>query len=365
MMKVLISGGGTGGHVFPAIAVADALRAKVSEVEVLFVGALGKLEMTEVPKSGYNVIGLDIRGFNRKKIFVNLKVLWKLGKSLTKSVGILKKFRPDIVVGVGGYASGPVMLAAKWLGIPIVIQEQNSYPGLTNRRMAKYASMVCAAFDDVRPYFKSSQLYVTGNPVRKSFSMVVDKQEAYQYFGLDPTKKTICVFGGSLGAATMNKVIIQAYPLIRANENIQLIWQVGKMYENEIRSKLDGFENQIKIFSFIDRMDFAYAVADVAICRAGALTISEIAVTGTVSILVPSPNVTDDHQTKNAMSLVQRNASVLVKDEDALRKLWDATIALLYDDARQAEIRSNLEKLAKPQAADEIAQKIITFIQTQ
>ncbi|MBK7231895.1 MAG: undecaprenyldiphospho-muramoylpentapeptide beta-N-acetylglucosaminyltransferase [Saprospiraceae bacterium] len=361
-MKVLISGGGTGGHVFPAIAIADALKSLCPNLDILFVGALGKLEMTEVPKAGYKIIGLDIQGFQRKIGLAPFKTFWKLGKALLKSRSILKSFKPDVVVGVGGYASGAIMKAAQWSSIPTVIQEQNSYPGLTNRWMADHVNFICAAFEEVKTFFPKTKVYITGNPVRQNFNKLVDKNIAYEYFGLDSTKKTFCVFGGSLGAATMNKVILEALPQIYAREDIQILWQVGRKYEEEILKHKIASIKRVKICSFIDRMDYAYAIADIAIARAGALTIAELAITGTVSILVPSPNVTDDHQTKNAMSLVQRNAAILVKDENAIKDLWKTTISLSHDEVKRAEIKKNLLALAKPDAAKDIAQHIISLI---
>jgi len=361
-MKVLISGGGTGGHVFPAIAIADALKSLLPNVDILFVGAMGKLEMTEVPKAGYKIIGLDIQGFQRKIGFGPLKTFWKLGKALLKSKSILKSFNPDVVVGVGGYASGAIMKAAQWSSIPTVIQEQNSFPGLTNRWMAKHVKFICAAFEEVKNYFPNTKVFITGNPVRQNFNKIVDKNLAFEYFGLDSTKKTICVFGGSLGAATMNNVILEAYLQIKAREDIQILWQVGRRYEAEILKHPISSVKRVKICSFIDRMDYAYAIADVAIARAGALTIAELAITGTVSILVPSPNVTDDHQTKNAMSLVQKNAALLIKDSDASQLLWNSTISLLENEHQRADIKSSILNLSKPDAAKSIANHIISLI---
>lgn len=359
MARILISGGGTGGHVFPAIAVADAVRRLSPEAEILFVGAAGKLEMTEVPKAGYRVIGLDIRGFKRKLSLDQFTVLFKLVKSLLKARSIIKKFKPDVVLGVGGYASGPVMKMAQWLDVPLVIQEQNSYPGVTNRLMAGSARIVCTAFEEVAAFFPKSKFVLTGNPVRQCFFQAVDRMEAYRHFGLDPGLRTIGVFGGSLGARTLNEAIISAFDSIQGREDIQVLWQAGRQYESEILKQPIASHPRIKLASFIDRMEYAYAVTDVAVTRAGALTIAELCATGTAAILVPSPNVAEDHQTRNARSLINKGAAWMLEDNKAVAGLWERVENLLADDAIRSDLKIKIKALAKPDAAERIAQELL------
>lgn len=358
-MRLLISGGGTGGHVFPAIAIADAVKSLLPDTEILFVGASDRLEMTEVPKAGYQVIGLDIKGFQRKLSFRNIVVLWKFIKSLWRARTIIQEFQPDVVVGVGGYASGAVMKAAQWKKIPILIQEQNSYPGITNKLMASSASVVCAAFDDAKKYFQQAKFILTGNPVRKQLNQNLQRIEAYHYFGLDPLKKTICVFGGSLGAASLNAAVVHSYNTIMDRNDIQVLWQAGKRYEPELQKLEIASHPRVKMLSFIERMDYAYAVADVAIARAGALTIAELCLTSIPSVLVPSPHVAEDHQTKNAQSLVKHKAAWMVQDHLAQTELWIRVLELLDNEFIRSEMKTHLASLAKPNAAADIASEII------
>jgi UDP-N-acetylglucosamine--N-acetylmuramyl-(pentapeptide) pyrophosphoryl-undecaprenol N-acetylglucosamine transferase len=365
MARILISGGGTGGHVFPAIAVADAIRKLRPDADILFVGASGKLEMTEVPKAGYRVIGLDVRGFKRKFSLEQFKVLFKLAKSLLKARTIIKNFKPDVVLGVGGYASGPVMKIAQWLDIPLVIQEQNSYPGVTNRLMAGSARIVCTAFEEVAAFFPKSKFVLTGNPVRKCFFQAVDRQEAYRHFGLNPGLKTIGVFGGSLGARTLNEAIISAYGSIQVREDIQVLWQAGRQYEAEISSLPIANHPRIKMVSFIDRMEYAYAVTDVAVTRAGALTIAELCATGTPAILIPSPNVAEDHQTRNARSLISKGAAWMLEDYRAVAELWEKLDQLLADEKLRLDLSSKIKALAKPDAAERIAQELLYLAESK
>ena len=363
LMKLLISGGGTGGHVFPAIAIADAFKELHPEVEILFVGARGKMEMKEVPKAGYEIIGLDIGGFQRKFALHNITLGFRLLKSLLQANRILKTFKPDVVVGVGGYASGPILRMAAWNQIPFVIQEQNSYAGVTNKIMASQASCICVAFERMERFFDKRKLVNTGNPVRKEFLIPMNREEAFRYYQLDPNKKTICVFGGSLGARTLNEVISSQYETIRQRNDLQILWQVGKQYVEEFALSPMAQLEHVKMISFIDRMDFAYSIADVAIARAGALTISELAVTNTVAVLVPSPNVAEDHQKKNAASMILHGAARMVLDKNARDTLWNEVMALLDDVPLQKKIKNALSEIAKPNAAIEIAKCIDKLVQ--
>ncbi len=361
MARILISGGGTGGHVFPAIAVADAIRNLRPDSEVLFVGAAGKLEMTEVPKAEYRVIGLDIQGFRRKLSLDNFKVLLKLIRSLWQARNIIKNFKPDVVLGVGGYASGPVMKVAQWLDIPLVIQEQNSYPGVTNRLMAGSARIVCTAFEEVASFFPKAKFVLTGNPVRSCFFVSVDRQEAYRHFGLNPQLKTIGIFGGSLGARTLNEAAIAMFDAIQKRDDVQILWQAGRQYEADLMNLPVANHPCVKMVSFIERMEFAYAVADVAVTRAGALTIAELCAMGTPAILIPSPNVAEDHQTRNARSLVNKEAAWMVEDSKAVGQLWDRVQQLLDDEVQRQKLSAKIKELARPDAAQRIAMEILNL----
>lgn len=363
LMKVLISGGGTGGHVFPAIAIADAFKELHPDADILFVGAQGKMEMKEVPKAGYKIIGLDIGGFQRKFTMHNVTLVYRLIKSLLQANRILKSFKPDVVVGVGGYASGPILRMSAWNDIPFVIQEQNSYAGVTNKIMASKASRICVAFEQMDRFFEKSKLVNTGNPVRREFIVPVNRLDAFQYYGLDPNKKTICVFGGSLGARTLNEVIAEQYEMLKHRDDLQILWQVGRQFIDEFALTPIAQLKNVKMIAFIDRMDLAYAIADVAIARAGALTISELAATHTVAVLVPSPNVAEDHQRKNAESMISQGAARMVLDKDAKQGLWKEVMSLLDDHLSQEKIKSALKHLAKPEAAKEIAKCIDQLVE--
>ncbi len=363
-MKVIISGGGTGGHVYPAIAIANALKKIDANVDILFIGAEGKIEMEKVPKAGFKIEALPIMGFHRKLTLRNLAFPFKLIKSLLKARKIIKNFQPDVVIGTGGYASGPALKMANRLGIPTVLQEQNSYAGVTNRLLAQKASAICVAYDGLSKFFPSEKLAVTGNPVRKD--LIIDKNEiafAKAHFGLDENKKTILVMGGSLGARTINRAMDAAKEWIAQREDIQVIWQMGRLYEDDFMKCPTALLPNVYPMVFIDRMDFAYAVADVAVCRAGALTISELMVAGVPSVLVPSPNVAEDHQTNNAMALVNSGAALMVKDVDAKEKMWGETIKLLDDDDLRKKLKTKLLQMAKPNADDEIAQIAVAVSQ--
>ena len=361
-MRIIISGGGTGGHVYPAIAIANALREKGVN-DILFVGANGKLEMEKVPKAGYNIEGLDIQGFHRTRKWRNIMLPFKLLGSLIKAKKIIDKFGPDVVVGVGGYASGPVLKIAQLKKIPTVIQEQNSYPGVTNKLLAAAASKIFVAYKNMDTYFSKSKIELTGNPVRKDL-MTIDhlRSEGINHFGLDEGKKTILVFGGSLGAKTLNEAVLAQAKAIKNRTDVQLLWQVGKIYYDKYKNcDLADFSN-VKILPFIDRMDLAYSITDVIACRAGALTISELTLVAKPCILVPSPNVAEDHQRKNAEALVNEDAALLVTDDQAKEKLIPRCLELLFDDNKRNNLSLAIRKLAKPDAREIIATSILDIL---
>ncbi|TAH03906.1 MAG: undecaprenyldiphospho-muramoylpentapeptide beta-N-acetylglucosaminyltransferase [Sphingobacteriales bacterium] len=358
--RIIISGGGTGGHIFPAIAIANALRQIDSRTEILFVGALGKMEMEKVPAAGYQIIGLDIKGFQRNALLKNLLLPFKVLKSVLQASTIIKNFKPNVVVGVGGYASGPLLYAASLKNIPILIQEQNSYAGITNKFLGKKASKICVAFDGMEAFFPAQKIIKTGNPIRQQSVAVEGKRtEALQYFGLSPIKKTVLLTGGSLGAGTLNKTIMAGLAKLEEN-NIQLIWQTGKYYYKGIIEQYGNRkkDNGIKIYEFLNRMDFAYAAADVIISRAGAGTIAELCAVQKPVILVPSPNVAEDHQTKNANALIHKNCALLIADNKAETDLVNAAINLLNDSKLMQTLSTNIGQLALPNADVDIANQI-------
>ncbi len=358
--RVIISGGGTGGHIFPAVAIANALKKLASDTEILFVGANGRMEMEKIPAAGYKIIGLDIQGFQRKSIVKNLLLPYKMLMSLIRSRRIIKDFKPDVAVGVGGYASGPLLYAASLMKLPYLIQEQNSYAGITNKNLGKKAEKICVAFNGMDKFFPADKILITGNPIRKETVNIEGKRdEALKFFGLLSHKKTILVTGGSLGAGTLNKSMLGDLDKI-VNENVQLIWQTGKYYYQSINSQLAGKEQTgIKVLEFLQRMDLAYAAADVIISRAGAGTIAELFVVKKPVILVPSPNVAEDHQTKNAMALVQNEAAVLVKDGEAESKLIDIALELLKDEIKCEKLSGNIGRMALPDADEVIAREVL------
>lgn len=362
-LKVIISGGGTGGHVFPAIAIANALKKKDPATDILFVGAEGKIEMEKVPAAGYQIIGLDIRGLQRNLSYENLKFPFRLLKSLWKAAKIVKSFRPDIAVGVGGYASGPLLYAASNRRIPTLIQEQNSYPGITNKLLAKRASKVCVAYENMDAFFDAEKIIMTGNPVRENIiSGNISKQEALAFFGLEEGRKTLLVIGGSLGARTLNQSMQKDLHLLDG-ANIQVIWQTGRLYYSTIVENTEQkLHTGVKIFEFISSMDMAYTAADVIVSRAGAGTISELCLVNKPVILVPSPNVAEDHQTKNAMALVKQRAALLVKDTEARDKLVPEAIRLLNDEAAMQSLRTEISKLGIKDSADRIAEEIFKLV---
>ena len=359
-MRIVFSGGGTGGHVFPAIAIADALKLKRPSADILFVGAKGKIEMDRVPKAGYPIKGLWISGFHRGKIFRNLlfpvKVVW----SLFKSWRILKQFKPDAVVGVGGFASGPTLHIASLMKIPTLIQEQNSYPGFTNKFLSDKVDRICVAYDGMDKYFDKNKIIKTGNPVREQISnLKVSKEEALVHFGLKADKKTLLVFGGSLGARSLNIAIHAGFDLIKTRTDIQMIWQVGKLYYDEYKNSEMAQLDHVKVLPFIDRMDMAYVVADLLMTRAGALTIAEICTVGSPVILVPSPNVAEDHQTKNALAITEKHAAILVRDQNAKRRLMSEALELVHDDETLEILSASIKNMGIRNADDLIAEEII------
>ncbi len=359
-LKIIISGGGTGGHIYPAIAIADAVKALRPDSEVLFIGAEGKMEMEKVPQAGYEIIGLPIVGIQRRLTLKNLKVPFLLLKSLQKAKKIIKNFQPDVVIGVGGYASAPTLKTAERLNIPTVLQEQNSYPGITNKLLAKKATKICVAYDKMERFFPKEKIVLTGNPVRQDILNLADKkQDALTHFGLSSAKPVVLVIGGSLGARTINQAVEKLLPYFAGND-IQLIWQTGKYYASQAQEAVQKMQYQgLKTQPFIARMDYAYAAATIVVSRAGALSVSEIAVAGKPAIFIPSPNVAEDHQTKNAMALVNHRAALMVKDNEAADKLQDEVDKLLKDDVLQKELAENVAQLAKPNAAQNIAEEII------
>lgn len=358
--RVIISGGGTGGHIFPAVAIANALKKISPNIQILFVGAKGRMEMEKVPAAGYEIIGLDIQGFQRKSLLKNILLPYKMVMSLIRSRNIIKEFKPDIAVGVGGYASGPLLYTASLMKIPYLIQEQNSYAGITNKKLGKHAAKICVAFQGMEQFFPKEKILITGNPIRKDTVDIEGKRAAaFEFFGLSPHKKTILVTGGSLGAGTLNKSMLAGINKIVA-EDVQLIWQTGKYYHESLTQQLIGKEHiNIKVLEFLQKMDFAYAAADVIISRAGAGTIAELYVVKKPVILVPSPNVAEDHQTKNAMALVKNDAAILVRDIEAEQNLVDIALALLKNNGKCEKLSENIGRMALPDADEVIAREIL------
>lgn len=357
--KFIISGGGTGGHIFPALSIAREIKKRDPEAAILFVGALGRMEMEKVPAAGFPIIGLPVEGLRRKFGFRNVVVLYKLIISMFKAAGIIKTFRPDVVVGVGGYASGPLLRMAALKGIPTLIQEQNSYAGVTNKLLAHKAAKICVAYPGMERYFPAGKIVLTGNPVREELIQQTNKAEACRFFDLDPAKPVIVVLGGSLGARTINNSLLGQI-LLFEKEDVQLVWQTGKLYINLIRKELENQElRNIRYYDFINRMDMAYGVADVIISRAGAATISELCLLGKPVILVPSPNVAEDHQTKNAMALVQNHAALMVSDKEASEKLVQKALELVRNKSLCNELTQNSKSMGLPGAAHKIVDEII------
>ncbi len=361
--KVIISGGGTGGHIFPAIAIANAIKLKHPETQILFVGALGKMEMEKVPAAGYEIIGLPIMGLQRRLTLQNLKFPFKLIASLLKAKKIVKEFKPDVAVGVGGYASGPLLKAATKKGVPALVQEQNSYPGITNKLLASKVQKLCVAYSGMEQFFPKEKILLTGNPVRQDIKNLEAKRiRGIEHFGLDPNKKTVLVVGGSLGARTINHSIDGGITRLAEN-NIQLVWQTGKLYVDEAQKAVASFEDKgIKTMPFITKMDYAYAVADVVVSRAGAMSVSELSIAAKPTIFVPLPSAAEDHQTKNAMALVNNNAALLVKDNEANEVLVDTLIDLVQNEDQQKQMSESVAKMAFTDSASIIADEVIKLI---
>ena len=360
-LRVIISGGGTGGHIFPAVSIANAIKALRPEAKILFVGALGRMEMQRVPAAGYEIIGLPICGFDRKNLFKNIKVLYKIWKSQQMAKKIIKDFNPQVAVGVGGYASGPTLNKAAAMGIPCLIQEQNSYAGVTNKLLAKKAEKICVAYDGMERFFPANKIIKTGNPVRQSLlDTTISHEDAIRSFGLNPNKKTVLLVGGSLGARTINESVMQHLDLVRSSE-VQFIWQTGKYYHTQIMEQLgkEGKPDNLVVTDFISDMGVAYKASDLVISRAGASSISEFCLIGKPVILVPSPNVAEDHQTKNTMALVNVDAALYVKDSEASNKLLSLAIETVNDGIKLASLKEHILQLALPNSAEIIAKEVI------
>jgi len=357
--KYIISGGGTGGHIYPALSIAQEIRKRDPGARILFVGALGRMEMEKVPAAGFPIIGLPVEGIQRKPGFRNLVVLYKLIISLAKARNIIKSFRPDVVIGVGGYASGPLLRMAALKRIPAVIQEQNSYAGVTNRLLARRVKKICVAYEGMEKYFPADKIVMTGNPVREDLiNPGIRKSQACEHFSLTPDKPVLLVLGGSLGALTLNNSLVHKVNVFE-EENIQLLWQTGRLYYKRIQEELDKWElKNVKYVDFINRMDLAYAIADVIVSRSGAGTISELCLLGKPVILVPSPNVAEDHQTKNAIALVKNNAALMVSDADAPGKLVGEAIKLMHDETLKTTLGNNCRKMALTGSAAKIVDEI-------
>lgn len=358
--RVIISGGGTGGHIFPAISIANALRKIDPDVDILFVGAEGRMEMEKIPAAGFRIIGLPVAGLHRSLTLKNIKVLIKLFKSLRIAKKVIKEFNPDVVVGVGGYASGPVLRQAGRMGIPTLIQEQNSYAGVTNKLLAKKASAICVAYDGMDKYFPAGKIIKTGNPVRQNFDKLKGlEDEAFSFFNLKKEFPVVLVLGGSLGAGSINKSLSENINKLK-DSDCQWLWQTGKHYFENVKALVSvSFCENISVHGFINRMDYAYAAADVILSRAGAGTISELCLVGKPVILIPSPNVAEDHQTKNARALSEKDAAVLISDDNAIQSLVDEVIRLISDKKKRDKLSENILKMADRDADIRIAEEVL------
>lgn len=361
--KILISGGGTGGHIYPAISIANELKKRDETTDILFVGAKGRMEIEKVPDAGYKILGLPVDGLSRKLTIKNIAVLFKLLISLIKARKILKEYKPDLVIGVGGYASGPVLRIAASRGIPTLIQEQNSHAGITNRILGKRARIICVAYEGMEKYFPKDKIVMTGNPVRENVSEIkIKTKEALKYFNLSGNNKVLLIMGGSLGARTINESITANLDLI-AKTNVDVIWQTGRHYFDDMMENLTSSKTEnVRILDFIHRMDYAYSVADVIVSRAGASTISELCLVGKPIILVPSPNVAEDHQTKNAMALVKNNAALMIKDSDAKRELIPQAIQLINNSNLIKTLSSNCIKMGIKNSTERIVDEIYKLL---
>lgn len=358
--KFILSGGGTGGHIYPAIAIADELKTRFPNARFLFVGAQDKMEMQKVPRAGYHIKGLWIAGIQRKITFQNLMFPFKLINSLWKSRKIIKRFKPDVVIGTGGFASGPLLEMANRMHIPTLIQEQNSYPGITNKLLSKKANKICVAYENLERFFPSEKMILTGNPVRQDLIDIDSKRtKAINFFNLDINKKTLLVLGGSLGARRINQLIEKELKGILA-QNVQLIWQCGSLYSSDYKKYN---KTNVKVVSFIDKMDFAYAAADIIISRAGASSVSELCIVGKPVIFIPSPNVAEDHQTKNAQAIVDKKAAILLKESELESQFKIVFEALLKDEGKQKQLGENIKQLALPNATKQIVDEIVKFLE--
>lgn len=370
--RVIVSGGGTGGHIFPAISIANAIRQLRPEAKILFVGAEGRMEMQRVPDAGYEIIGLPVAGFDRKRLWRNASVLIKLIRSQWKARKIIKKFKPQVAVGVGGYASGPTLKMAATMGIPTLIQEQNSYAGVTNKLLAKQAKKICVAYEGMDRFFPQEKIILTGNPVRQTLvTEQVSREDAAKHFGLDPNRKTVLIIGGSLGARTLNETMIANLNMIQAHPEVQFIWQVGKIYIDQVKEALRAYSGELVCNShiatmpnlyvndFIKHMEYAYGIADLVVSRAGAGSISEFCLLGKPVILVPSPNVAEDHQTQNALALVRRDAALYVKDAEAKEQLVELAIETVKDNDKLQALNRNILEMALPDSAEIIAKEVL------
>ena len=357
--RFIISGGGTGGHIYPAVAIANELKSRFPEAEFLFVGAKDKMEMQKVPQAGYAIKGLWISGIQRKLTLDNAMFPFKLLSSMWNSFRIIKSFKPDVVIGTGGFASGAVLKVASMLNIPTVIQEQNSYPGITNKLLAKKANKICVAYENLERFFPKDKMILTGNPVRQDLINEASKSEAIAYFRLNANKKTLLVLGGSLGARRINQLIEKELDFL-LSQNIQIIWQCGKLYLNDY-SKYNEKEN-VQVVAFIDRMDLVYAAADVVISRSGASSVSELCIVGKPTIFIPSPNVAEDHQTKNARAISDKNGAILIKESELEAQFETVFSDLISNESKQAELSQNIKKLALPNATKQIADEIMKLV---
>lgn len=362
-MKIMISGGGTGGHIFPALAIADAIRGLEPGADILFVGAKGRMEMEKVPAAGYPIEGLWITGLQRKSLLQNISFPFKLGSSLLKSYRLIKKFKPDVAIGVGGFASGPLLEVASRVGVPILIQEQNSYAGLTNKILARKADRICVAFEGMGKYFPEAKLDLTGNPVRQALlDSNWNRDSARKELGISLDKKVVLSLGGSLGARTLNQMFEQNTPAIAANPDIHFIWQYGAHYEEECSASETARLSNVTAVKFIDDMALMYAAADLIVARAGALTLTELAALSKAALLIPSPNVAEDHQTKNAMKLVEGDAAILLKDSEAVSRGIGQIIELVQNEEELMRLKKNIKLFYRPDAAQHIAREVIKLI---
>ncbi len=365
--KVILSGGGTGGHIYPAVAVAEALERRLGDgVEILFVGAEGKMEMTRVPALGYRIVGLPVAGFHRKELLRNLSLPAKVWRSVRLARKVLDDFGADIAVGFGGYASAPVLWSAQKMGIPTLIQEQNSYAGVTNKILARRAGMVCVAYEGMERFFPSSKISMTGNPLRGGLLKALPpKKEALEYFGLSDDRPVILVVGGSLGTRTLNEMVKHSVDEIIVDRKVQVVWQTGSFYHDEMHRYMDGnYSEGVWYGPFIERMDLAYAAADVVVTRSGACTVSELSLVGKPVIFIPSPNVAEDHQTKNAIALAGKGAALIVRDEEAVKRAMKEAVALALDRRRCEELSCSIRAFARPDAADSVAGHIIDILES-